>query len=230
MRGWPFLVASGRRRDYSTLMAPAPLVEALDYGFLEETVRPGAGVSVAQKVTAGGRRCTVVFATHEVTADDVGDGRAARDEHGRPLRLLFGFVTVDAPVGRVDDADLATALDAVRPVYRRFLADEERVHVAGSGPFELRSPAPAPAPMAAPMAAAPASGGRSRGPWYVAAALAVAGLVVAGVVALAVRGSGPADDVQCFGTCPVSGSVSPSPSATPSASMRPSPDPGRPGR
>jgi hypothetical protein len=55
--GWPFLVASGRRRDYSTLMAPDFLVGELDYGILDEVVRPtseGDPATVVEVRTRGG--------------------------------------------------------------------------------------------------------------------------------------------------------------------------------
>ncbi|WP_345428734.1 hypothetical protein [Actinoallomurus vinaceus] len=43
--------------------------------------------------------------------------RAPRDRHGRPLRLIYGFVCVDRPAGEPDPADLA-APDAVATLWK----------------------------------------------------------------------------------------------------------------
>lgn len=148
--GWPFLVAAGRRRDYSTLLAPDFLVADLDYGILETSVRPTSAPGPAMTIdvrTGGGRALTVVYATHllaaaDLTMPDVNPTLPVadpRDEHGRPLRLIYGFVAQDATLSRPDQADLTCALTAALATYRSFLQDEERAGVASSRPFALRS-------------------------------------------------------------------------------------------
>jgi hypothetical protein len=142
--GWPFLVAAGRRRDYRTLLAPEPLVAVLDYGVLDEVVRPsGPAPTVVDATTRAGRRISVVFATHLLTPADLGppgsSAAGVRDEHGRPLRLIYGFVCLDASVGEPAGADLAHARTTALETYRRFLADEDRLTVEASAPFPVRS-------------------------------------------------------------------------------------------
>ena len=151
--GWPFLVAAGRRRDYRTLLAPEFLVADLDYGILDQAVRPTPETGPATVVevrTARGRPLTIVYATHRLTAADLIDpvpgrthpaGRPAdapgpdapgsdpRDEHGRPLRLIYGYATPDGYFPEPAPADLDSARTVALTTYRRFLADEERVEV-----------------------------------------------------------------------------------------------------
>ncbi|MGH3735815.1 MAG: hypothetical protein ACRDT6_09375 [Micromonosporaceae bacterium] len=158
--GWPFLVASGRRRDHSILLAPDFLVDALDYGVLEEVAGPGSErARVVETVTGGGQRLWIGYATHLVTAGDVAGG-AARDEHGRPLRLVYGFVTRDR-LSDIAPDDMAYAREVALGTYRRFLDDEEQYAVTAAPAFDLRS---------ATVAGSPATAARTR-----AASAAVAG-------------------------------------------------------
>jgi hypothetical protein len=134
--GWPFLIAAGRHRDYSILLAPDFLVQDLDYGFLDETVKPGDGQPRVVNVrTQAGRHLTVVSAAHTLTP---ADATATHDEHGRPMRLLYGFVSGHRIVDS-DPADLAAALTIVLHVYRLFLENEDAPVVMAGQPFALRS-------------------------------------------------------------------------------------------
>jgi hypothetical protein len=148
--GWPFLVAAGRRRDYSTLLAPDFLLADLDHGILDEVVRPTSEKGPAMVIdvrTRGGHRLTVVYATHLLTAADIAapgtvpDAPTAepRDEYSRPLRLVYGFVSPDTWIAEPADADLDLARDTALDVYRRFLDDEDTVTVIPAHPFPLRS-------------------------------------------------------------------------------------------
>jgi hypothetical protein len=146
--GWPFLVASGRRRDYSTLMAPGFLVADLDYGILNEVVEPSSGAqppAVIEVRTPRGRDLSIVYATHLLTAADLVPsltGVAAappRDEHNRPLRLIYGFASRDSRIAEPAEADLARARAAALEAYRPFLANEDALTVVPSDPFELDS-------------------------------------------------------------------------------------------
>jgi hypothetical protein len=190
MLGWPFLVAPGRRRDHTTIVAPRILVEQLDYGVLEEQASPGPPRTV-QARSARGRRLFIVYWTEPVP--DV------RDEHGRPLRMIYGIVSFDGPPSAAVDADRQAARDAVRPAYRAFLADEDGHAVVPSAPFPLHAPAALAAPGAAEPVAAPVGSARPR-PFPVRLVAASAGavlvvvfVVVAGVALLASRPS-PAMD------------------------------------
>jgi hypothetical protein len=195
-QGWPFLIAAGRRRDYSTLLAPDFLVAALDYGVLDEAVRPGSDGSVEVR-TGGGRRLTIVSATKSVRV---------RDEHGRPLRMMYGFVCVDGSVPVPAAEDLATALAAASPVYERFLADEDRLLVEPSAGFPLRSVVVRPPPPALLPAV------RNRAALLLGGGVLALGLTVTAAVSMA--GEKPPA---------VAPSVSPAPSPTPSPSILRSP-------
>jgi hypothetical protein len=153
-RGWPFLVAAGRRRDFTAVLAPAFLVTDLDYGVLPEVIgpaTPGDPPRVSHLRTRHGRRLTLVSTTRVLAPGDLTDplqrAGGVRDEHGRPLRLVYGFAypdTVDVQPAR---ADLDAAREPALAAYGRFLADEEGFSVVASQPFPLRStltPRPAP--------------------------------------------------------------------------------------
>jgi hypothetical protein len=140
MNGWPFLIARGRGRGYGVLLAP-DLLRA-DYGLLEEVAGPlpaAEPVRVASARTGRGEGLTVAWSEHRVTAADLADGTEPRDEHSRPLRLLYGFACREAIQGPPSDVDMTRAKDAALATYRRFLADERGFTVETSAPFELRS-------------------------------------------------------------------------------------------
>ncbi|TDP89907.1 hypothetical protein [Labedaea rhizosphaerae] len=138
-QAWPFLVARGRDRGYSVLLAPEFLIADGDYGFLEEQAVPSHtdAVHVADGQSARGRRVCLVWTEQVVSAEDAGTEEAPRDAHSRPLRLLFGFVSsaVVSPAA----TDLEQARDAALRTYRRFLADEAGFTVESSAPFAMRS-------------------------------------------------------------------------------------------
>jgi hypothetical protein len=201
--GWPFLVAAGRRQDYRTLLAPAFLVADLDYGFLDTVVRPtpetGPG-TVVEARTPRRRRLSVVYATHRLTAADLtgsGTGPDPRDEHGRPLRLIYGYTSPDAAVVEPAEADLERARTTALAAYRRFLADEERVEVTPSHPFPLLSRT---AEWPRPRVPAPVPAGAARIPRaarWLASAVVVAGLTLAVAFAAAGRPSPVPAPVDC---------------------------------
>jgi hypothetical protein len=147
--GWPFLIGAGRRHEYRTLIAPAFLVAASEHGLLDRHAgRTPGGETRVVRIRSDDHPLWMAYATHPVTEADVPD---PRDEHGRPLQVLAGFVC-DAPIDRPDPGDLAVALESGMAVYRRYLADEDRFGVLTSEAFPLRSilrsaaPGPAPAP------------------------------------------------------------------------------------
>jgi hypothetical protein len=148
--GWPFLVASGRRRDYSILLAPDFLVADLDYGIIEEVVSPASErdpAKVIQVETRASRRLTLAYATHLLTHADIAETLAPtgpstaspRDEHNRPLRLIYGFVSPNGWIPEPDQADLDAARKTALGVYQRFLQDEEKFTVVPARPFPIRS-------------------------------------------------------------------------------------------
>ncbi|MET9957513.1 hypothetical protein ABZ128_00190 [Streptomyces sp. NPDC006326] len=147
-QGWPFLIARGRHHGYRTLLAPEVLLAQRDYGVLDDSVAPSTvedQAQVMQVVTAGGRPLTVVHATHTATAADLAepgtepDDLPPRDEYGRPLSLMYGFVCEGGAEVRPQPADLAFCREAALRVYRRFLRDEEGFAVEPGRAFPLRS-------------------------------------------------------------------------------------------
>ncbi len=127
-RAWPFLIARGRRRGYSALLVPGFLRE---HGFLETTATPLGNVPSRAAATPQG---VLVWAEHTVTAAEARG--EPRDEYGRPLVLLHGFLCPDG-----DPTTGAAALTWTRTtalaVYDRFLADEDGFRVERSEPFEI---------------------------------------------------------------------------------------------
>src|SRR5688572_28101249 len=145
-RGWPFLIGAGRRHEYRTLIAPDFLIAAGEPGILDRHAGElPDGETRVVPIRAARGPLWMAYTPYTVTAADVAD---PRDEHGRPLQLLSGFVCA-APIDRVDPGDLAVTLDAGIAAYRRYLADEDQFGLLPSAAFPLRSvlrPAAAPAP------------------------------------------------------------------------------------
>ncbi|MFI5842550.1 hypothetical protein ACIA8K_22860 [Catenuloplanes sp. NPDC051500] len=170
--GWPVLVAAGRRRDYSTVLAPGFLVAARTYGVLADSLRmlgPDDPPRVIPVAAVDGVRFHVAYAAHDVTAEDLHSPDAPiRDEHGRPLRFLYGFAWREGEAGEPVGADLEAALGEAVRAYRHFLADEEGFTVLASRQFPLRTPV---------RVVASAAGPASRGRAVVAAAGALIAMI-----------------------------------------------------
>jgi hypothetical protein len=144
-QGWPFLIGAGRRHDYTTLLAPEFLIARREHGILDEVVTPTAVDAPARAIemtTPSGHRLYVTYKTRQVTRDDVDD---ARDEHSRPLRVMFGFACPDARIDELAETDLDTARTAALDVYRRFLDNEDHFTAVPSAAFPLRSTITTPA-------------------------------------------------------------------------------------
>jgi len=118
--GWPFLIGRGRRTGHRVLLAPDFLIATGDHGILE-------GISGDTIMTIG--PLTVRSTTRHVEARDVHEPERPRDEHGRPLRLIYGVVAQGIEPA---NADLPDALAAALATYRRFLRAEERFTVEAS--------------------------------------------------------------------------------------------------
>jgi hypothetical protein len=156
-RGWAFLVARGRHRGYRSILVPDFLAEAGEYGLLDEVVHgdvpASSGPRIEHLATPTAGRLTLAYRTSSLTYADLGrehqpaGGDAARhgpgdivvDEHGRPLELLYGFVSPAAGLREADEIDLRTAREEALRAYRRFLTDEDSFTVQLSAPFRLLS-------------------------------------------------------------------------------------------
>jgi hypothetical protein len=175
-----------------------------------------------------------VYGSHLLRPEDLGGAAgtegAVRDEHNRPLRLMYGFVTPLPLTGPPDPADLTAALAVALPEYQRFLADENRTGVTASAAFALRSPVSvavgtAPVPRAAAVADRPATAGgpvagRARAVWVGGAA----GIAAIGVVAaiLVAAGARPAPQTPCLtGTPATSPAAVETIGASPAVTCRP---------
>jgi hypothetical protein len=211
VQAWPFLIARGRQRGYSVLLAPHFLLAEGDYGFLEEATGPvpaAEPVRVAVAVSQRGRRSYLTWSEHRVTSADLG-GAEPRDEHSRPLLLLYGFLCTDAPTGAPAMADLDHARRTAMDTYRRFLADENGFTTEPSAPFDTYSPTvpsaspppsrPAPSPAAVPAAPSPVPRTLRR---LVIAAAVVAGTAAAAVVVTIVTSSGEDPPASCDSPTP----------------------------
>lgn len=147
-QAWPFLIARGRRKGYSVLLAPGFLVADREHGFLEDIAgptRPNEPIRIAAAATPTGRRLSLVWTDYRVLhADVASDGAAGAaahpvDEHSRPLRLLHGFLLSDGHVTGAEPADLERTREAALDTYRRFLADEEHFTIEESAPLPIAS-------------------------------------------------------------------------------------------
>ena len=173
-RAWPFLVARGRRRGYSALLVPGFLRE---HGFLEATATPLNGVPSRAVATPYG---VLGWAEHAVTAVEAGG--EPRDEYGRPLVLLHGFLSPDGEPA-TSSAALSRTRATALAAYGRFLAGEEGFRTERSEPFPIEVAVPQ------PRVAPPEEPGRGL-LWAGAAAVVVAGAAAA-VVGFASAGDGP---------------------------------------
>jgi hypothetical protein len=191
-QGWPFLIGAGRRHEYRTLIAPAFLITASEYGILDRHAgRTPDGETRVVQIRSAGHPLWMAYATHTVTQADVPD---PRDEHSRPLQILTGFVC-DAPIERPNPADLAVTLDTGMAVYRRYLEDEDRFGVLASEAFPLRSVLRRAAASAA--APAPQPGRRDVSRRTLAVLGLAAALLVAAVATLVVALSGGDPQPAC---------------------------------
>ncbi|GIF51656.1 hypothetical protein DFJ67_5929 [Asanoa ferruginea] len=123
---WPAAVAAGRRRDYSTVLAPDVLADG--YGVLVEVLSPGPVGGPPRMRTLGGGRFTVAYVTHALTTADLGEEgaeRPLRDEQSRPLLMMYGLVRAGTTSTPPRQSDLDGARRVALAAYRHFLAGEE---------------------------------------------------------------------------------------------------------
>ncbi|MEV7970791.1 hypothetical protein AB0O34_33095 [Sphaerisporangium sp. NPDC088356] len=224
-QGWPFLVARGRHRGYRTLLAPGFLIAERGHGVLDDSVVPSPHqdrATVIEVLTGAGRRLTVVYATHLVTSADIAEPGAPpaaqepRDQHSRPLQLIYGFVCLDGVAGEPDQEDLRVCGQASLRAYRRFLRDEEGFVVEPSEDFPLRSPV-------AGRASAPAQVSRVDGyhdyvrpPFRRGAVLVTAGVLLVVAILAIVWLTRPQPRVECDTSEQKIVSASQRPTVTPS--------------
>jgi dipeptidyl aminopeptidase/acylaminoacyl peptidase len=94
-------------------------------------------------VTRTGRLLTIVYATHQVTEADFAADKgppvpAPRDQHSRPLQLIYGFVCLDKLTGQPNDGDLQSCREMAIDIYRRFLANEDSFPMQAGTAFSIR--------------------------------------------------------------------------------------------
>jgi hypothetical protein len=145
-RGWPFLVARGRRRGYKTILAPDFLTERNLHGLLSQSssgadLPPDGSRSVVLEHRDVGAM-TAWYRTEQVSPADLAGSagavqEAATDEHGRPLEILYGVVAQERVSGVVEHDDWSVARRAALRSYRRFLEREDDFGVDASAAFAL---------------------------------------------------------------------------------------------
>jgi hypothetical protein len=141
--GWAFLVARGRRQGHRARLVPGVLKELGVSGVVEELAgalgEPTAG-PVLRQVPLPDRRMTIAYQTHRIRPEDLAEPAGpVRDEHGRPLDIIYGFICLDGMIEPLNDADLRTALQQALASYRAFLDDESSFVTQTSLAFPLRS-------------------------------------------------------------------------------------------
>lgn len=150
---WPFLVARGRHRGYHVILAPGMLIDTRDHGVLDDAVVPSPQEdtpSVLHVTTRSGRPLTIVHATHVVKATDLATPgtppppKAPRDEHSRPLQLLYGYLTPGHHLLVPRLEDLTHARRTALTTYRDFLNDEDDFPLTASSSFQIPTPHPPP--------------------------------------------------------------------------------------
>jgi hypothetical protein len=145
-RGWPFLVARGRRTGYRVVLAPDFLAQQQEEHLLLEQVGAGsadaAGHAVVELSGSPSGRLVAIYREEPATGAELIPSAATTargtvlDRHGRPLELLYGIVA-SAGVARLNERDMARARRDAVSAYRWFLADEERFEARVSRGFPL---------------------------------------------------------------------------------------------
>ncbi|HTY34011.1 hypothetical protein [Mycobacterium sp.] len=208
--GWAFLVARGRHRGYRSILAPDFLAESGEHRMLAEFIVDDVDSAGPPRIIPlMARRAgpvTVVYRSHRMTpadladaASDASDGQPVTDQHGRPLDLLYGFVSRAPGISQAREDDLATAKCQALDVYRDFLSDEAGFRTATSHAYPVQivaepstaqprpvapyPPTPVPGlPRPEESAAAPTSPGRRTA--VIVAVAVLVGLLVIAVVAI----------------------------------------------
>lgn len=130
-QGWPFLIARGRSRGYSVLLAPDFLVARGDYGFLEDVAGPLPHGTPFRATTVRREHGDVGVVWSDYPTN-------LRDEHSRPLRLLAGF-TCTGTISRPSELDLDAARTVALRTFERFLRDEHGFTTESAAPFAAHS-------------------------------------------------------------------------------------------
>jgi hypothetical protein len=132
-----FLIARGRRQGYRLLLVP-DFVTTDEHRHLVDNVQ-STSEQEAPRIAYAEGSLALVYRARTLRAEDLDNGRPVRDEHGRPLTLLYGFATRARRVDRVDEADLDRAWHDAISVYRAFLSHESAFQPVGSARFALAS-------------------------------------------------------------------------------------------
>jgi len=141
--GWSFLLAPRRTEGPRAVLAPDFLIERNREWLLIDSVcgdgTPQCGVVTVEDDELG---ClTVVCETDQLA---LGESVIQADEHGRPLGVLYGVVTLGRCDGGLDEDDLRVARMQSLSTYRRFLEKDGTIFPPESSrPFPLQSEEPA---------------------------------------------------------------------------------------
>jgi hypothetical protein len=212
------------------LLVPAALADAQHGGLLAdalsgEDLRPGSvGTTTVAVPGVGPVQCAYSVERLDERSG-LGSTGPPRDEHGRPLEMLYGVACATAGELQLDRRDLDVARSAALATYARLLTDERAFVPEESRPFALRStvvsqrvphpalsgaqPVVAAAGMRPPLAPAPRqAGSATRRRTWILPALVGSLVVLVGAVTWKVF-LGPSPDVLTSVTVTASGYQAP---------------------
>jgi hypothetical protein len=151
---WSFLVARGRHQGYQSILVPDFLARAGARSVLPDAVRtgePGGQVPITARIATPNGPMVITYRTHRLTyadlvkaSDETVEDRNVEhspeeivtDDNGRPLDLLYGYVSRAKYAGRNQENDLRIAYAQALDAYRSFFADE-------TVPVQISKPLPA---------------------------------------------------------------------------------------
>ncbi|MBM7805112.1 hypothetical protein JOD57_000949 [Geodermatophilus bullaregiensis] len=148
-RGWPFLVARGRRTDYRTVLVPDFLAGQRLQSLLADCLHePDDGA--LHNVVIGHADTGPLTVSYRAEVLRPADMQAARedhdaptgatylsDEHGRPLEYLYGLLQRGDGQPLPADVDMDRARAIALGSYRTFLLDEDGFAFERSGALPL---------------------------------------------------------------------------------------------
>lgn len=143
--GWPFLVSRGRHAGYRTILAPDFLVDSGEASLLASTVHrvpDGGSVQIEEVSLPRSGSIEIVYRAERAMGDASGQDPAEpiRDDHSRPIRLFYGFVT-RGRVGAAAPGDLSHCRAVAVQAFEAFLENEASSVLPATGPFPLASAA-----------------------------------------------------------------------------------------
>lgn len=144
IEAWPFLVGRNRNLGYQTIVSPQFLSErGLSMLLAEAAGGDDSGPDDAIYREVRGSQVgdlSLIFRVVRAKAQDydIGGDEALKDQGGRPIRLIEGFVVRErANRIKVTHGDLQTAHNLVKEAYRKFWDADDTFKEVASLPIDL---------------------------------------------------------------------------------------------